>query len=154
VNGTDGIVTIRAIACACLLAIPMAGCGDGSATVVEAAQAACIKELEAIYGFSQGKTTATFARVPNSSKSKSDFEFTWATKQISGLASGVTAAELKAMGGELPPPGVHVHIEMPIRDYICRGSLEARTIEGIWRGAVAPHSNWPETKITTRPVRF
>lgn len=143
------------VSCVFLFTIAMAGCSGP----LEAARAACIRELESIYGVDRGRKSATFERVSNRLWSWTDFEFLWTKGQIVGLAGGLTAAERRAFGIKLPPvePGYVVHTDtfVPVRDYVCRGSLAERKIEGIWRRFIVQQLNpVHEIRITDRPVSF
>ena len=88
----------RVVSCACLFALPIAGCGEN---VVDAARAGCIDELQAISGLSTGGKTAKFDRVPNSINDKARFEFAWSGRQIFGVGSGVVVAEAKISGNPI-----------------------------------------------------
>jgi hypothetical protein len=135
----------------------MAGCIDnrGNELAVEGARSGCIAIVQTIYGPKTDKEAPLFERVPNTANDTATFEFIWALAQVSGLASMLTNAEREALGIKSLPPGTQGGvIEVPLRDYVCRGSLKNRSIEGVWRRANTPQVTPYEIPITTHPTSF
>jgi hypothetical protein len=134
----------------------LAGCGENRETqlAVEAARASCMATLQAIYGPETDKEVVVLERVPNGANETDRFEFVWTDAQISGLASVLSTAERKALGIEPPVPGRLVEVLSPVRDYVCRGSLKRRLIDGILRRARNPGVTPYEIQITQHSVSF
>jgi hypothetical protein len=149
-------VTVRAASLGFLVSTLAAGCGEDRETLlaVEGARAGCVATLQAIYGPETDKEAVMFERVPNGTNETDRFEFVWTSAQISGLASVLATAEREALGIKPSPPDRQVVVLGPARDYVCRGSLRRRLIDGIWRRARNPAVTPYEVRITEHPVSF
>src|SRR5262249_27237757 len=106
----------------------LAACGDGAATRLELARSACMVTMQALYAPVADKEPVRFERVENVSADREKFEFVWKRSQIYNLLFRLTLQEIPEAAR-----GADVVIEGgPEREYICRGSLAARALHGVW----------------------
>ena len=128
----------------------LAACGDGAATRLELARSACMVTMQALYAPFSDKEPVKFERVESVSADREKFEFVWKTSQIHNLLFRVTLPEIPEA-----ERNYRVVIEGgPEREYICRGSLTARALHGVWTRRGPASESAREIKLTQHPIDF
>ena len=138
--------------------IGLAACGSSDAEVArEAARAACAATMQALYRPTFENEAVTFERVPDTATGAERFEFNWKQSQISNLTWMIHPQEYQRAERPATGDGTYtVVIEQAgaERRYICRGSLKARSIHGIWLQRTDARGQVRDIRLTQHPISF
>jgi hypothetical protein len=148
----------RAALSVCLAAAMMALANCGGFTPLEAARLACTVAMQMRWQPVSDQEPARFEPVPNIATDPEKFEFVWKQSQIKNVLFSLTMEEITRTDQILDdaPRSYTVVIEASgkEREYICRGSLKARALHGVWMRQTFAGGQQKEIKITKYPVDF
>ncbi len=146
-------MTLRIAVLLLVISPGLTACSDAAVAQLDAARAACRVTIQTFFPPISDKRPVTFEQVANVAVDRGKFEFVWKQSQIKNLLPRLALQEIATAdrgqyrvilesgdGGE--------------REYVCRGSLSARALQGVWVRH-QPASRPPrEVRLTSYTIDF